>query len=401
MKIQEFDILAKPPVMQKMDDRLNKLKKRMRDGLTTPARGSIIPSGIIGLDLITKGGWNFGSVHEFYGFSKTAKSYVMQKIAANAQAFIPDCYVVYLDRENSCDPDRVASVGFDLGRTIIVPSSEIPTPDSAFNVMFEAAKEISKAHVEGGDAASAGKKASKDAAKKGAEAVLESPEKEEKKEAKAEKEDKNKFNRGFKEAYPHIIFIIDSVPAFAEKAEMTEDQGRRAKWWHIVMRRITAFVDPKIMVLFSNQICYDPSPYTPATKKSGGTALDYYREMGLELELMWNITNDEGIEIGPMIHARVKKTRRAGGEGRTFFPIYWKGGPPQFSGILPYMHYLGIADISNKTAFSQGKGKVWANYSVKGIPGTINEIDPVRLETFVREHDIITKIHEREKELFG
>lgn len=401
MKPQEFDIMAKPPAIKKMDDRLNKLKKRMRDGLTTPARGSIVPSGIIGIDLITKGGWNFGSAHEFYGFSKTAKSYVMQKIAANAQAFIPDCYVVYLDRENSCDPERVASVGFDLNRTIIIPSNEIPTPDAAFTAMFEAAKEISKAHVEGEDAAKAAKKAAKEAKSAGVEAVLEVPEQKKEKEPKEDKEDKNKFNRGYKESFPHIVFIIDSVPAFAEKAEMTEDQGRRAKWWHIVMRRITAFVDPKIMVLFSNQICYDPSPYSPPTKKSGGTALDYYREIGLELELMWTIQNEAGIEVGPMIHARVKKTRRAGGEGKTFFPIYWKGGAPQFAGILPYMEYLGMAEVSNKTAFAQGKGKVWANYSVKGIPGTINEVDTERLETFVREHDIITKIREREKELFG
>lgn len=142
-----YDIMLNPPTMQHAaTDYLKKLKKKVHDGIVEPARGVIIGTGIIGVDMVMDGGVNFGSVHEFYGFSKTGKSYLMQKVGVTGQTRLSDCIVVILDRENAYDRARVLSVGFDPSRTIVIPAKQIPEPEHVFDVMRETTEEIEKEH---------------------------------------------------------------------------------------------------------------------------------------------------------------------------------------------------------------------------------------------------------------
>ena len=215
----------------------------------------------------------------------------------------------------------------------------------------------------------------------------------------AKKKGKDLYCRDYdSDKSPHIVFIIDSLPAFSEQEDIVEDQGRRAKKWHAVLRRVTGFLDAKIMVLFSNHVIYKPGMFGGKTKTSG-LSPDYYRDCGIELHLLSELKDASGVVIGSMIHARVDKTRRGASGAETYFPIYFKDGAPRFSGIMPYAEYLGLAEITNAKAFKEGKWQVWANYAVKGVTGKISEQDPAVLEAFVRANNILPMIGAREKEL--
>lgn len=384
---EAYAMMMDPPEMQmSQTNHLRYLKKKVHDGLVEPARGVIVGTGIIGVDMIMQRGVNFGSAHEFFGFSKTAKSYLMQKIAVEGQRTLPDCYVVVLDRENAYDRDRVLSVGFDPNRTIVIPSRIIPEPDHVFDVMREQTEELERLHLK----------------------MLENNSDDDDDDAKEDPTNKKEAKKKGKDLYcrdydakksPHIIFIIDSLPAFSEQEDMVEDQGRRAKKWHAVLRRVTGFLDAKIMVLFSNHVIYKPGMFGGPAKTSG-LSPDYYRDCGIELHKLTDIKDESGVTIGAMIHATVDKTRRGASGAPTFFPIYFKGGAPRFSGIMPYAQYLGIAEVTNEKAVKEGKwGRVWANYRVKGITGTISEQDSSALEAYVRANNILPMIGAREKEL--
>ena len=383
---EAYNALLDPPDMQmSQSNHLRYLKKKVHDGLVEPARGVVVGTGIIGVDMILQRGVNFGSCHEFFGFSKTAKSYLMQKIGVEAQRTLPDCYVVVLDRENAYDRDRVLSVGFDQNRTIIIPSRMIPEPDHVFDVMREQTEEIERLHL---------RMLEKMSDEDDDDAAKDDPTN--KKEAK--KKGKDLYCRDYDvEKSPHILFIIDSLPAFSEQEDVVEDQGRRAKKWHAVLRRVTGFLDAKIMVLFSNHVIYKPGMFGGPTKTSG-LSPDYYRDCGIELHRMADLRDENDVVIGTMIHATVDKTRRGASGGNTFFPIYFKGGAPRFSGIMPYAKYLDLAEVTNEKAFKEGKWKVWANYRIKGVTGTISEKDPAALEAYVRANNVLPMIGAKEKE---
>jgi RecA/RadA recombinase len=365
-----------------MNEHLKKLKKKVHDSIVEPGRGVIVGSGILGVDLILQRGVNFGSAHEFSGFSKAGKSYVMQKISAMAQRVLPDCYVVFYDRENAYDITRVLSVGLDANRTIIVPSRFIPEPDHLFEQMRLNTDEIEKAHR----------------------AHLENPDKDpdaEEDETLTKKEEKKStlYCRSYdKKKSPHIIHVIDSIPSFSEQDKIVEDQGRRAKKWHSVMRRITGFLDPKILVLFSNHYIYKPGMYGGSIQKSSGTALDLYRDSGLKLMYQGDVQDKNGMTVGSIIGAEVDKTRRGPAAAYTFFPLYFKDGAPQFSGILPYMEYLGLAEVTNKTAVASSKTFLWPRYRVTGFSKVISEEDSDELEDFVRKNNVLGLIAKRERE---
>lgn len=330
-------------------------------------RGEIISTGIMGVDLITHGGMNMGSIHECYGLSKTGKSLGMQLIAIEAQRNDKNTFVIILDRENAYDDSRTASLGLDPARTIIIPSRHLSTVERAYDVItdmmhkFEAAVDDSE-----------GKK-------------------------------KGEIGRNYRKTKsPNLIFLIDSMPAFAESEDYVEDMGRRAKAWHSIFRRLTAALDPRIMIMVSNHVTYSPSAYGSGETKTTGIAIDYYRDCGIKYSKIADMLDEDDRKVGVWMGAEVEKTRRGAMYARTFFPVYYKKKPVNFySGILPYCQYLGIAELSNKSAWAKDKGKkaIWPNFKCCGK--AINEKDPEKLKAFVEEHDLLAKIKEAEEQLFG
>lgn len=334
----------------------------------------LLSSGVIGTDLVLGGGYDWGSIHELFGLSKTGKSYFMQLAAVEAQRAYDDAIAVIYDRENAYKKQRMVAAGFDMSRTIVIPGNQIQTVDVLYEVYLDVTEKIRAMTVadDAGDDQSA-----------------EDPTLDDK---------KKKKRRAFTKKLRRIVHIVDSIPAFAETMEYVEDQGRRAKAWHATLRRITGAIDPHQIVLVSNHITYKPGLYGNPETKTGGVGINYYRDSGMKLSNVCDLYDSKERKVGYWIAAEGDKNRRGAMHTATMFPLYFGSGAHRCSGILEYMRILGIAELANPTAWKEKKGKVWPNYKVGGA--AINERDPEVLQKFVEKMGIMAQIAEAEKAVF-
>lgn len=384
------DLTAEYSMQYSQKDALTSLRKKVNDGLTINSRGIIARTGIIGLDLALHGGLTFGCVHELYGKSKAGKSYIGYRVGLEAQRKYPNAYFVLLDRENAADPNRLISMGFDPARTLIIPARDIPEPDNAWDKMRVVSAEIDKVARAGGSLEDMD-------LNKDTTPVLSTEDPTMKKEKKVT----NAYGRVFiEDGAPYIIYFIDSVPAFAEKADVVEDQGRRAKGWHAIMRRLTPFCDPRTMVMFANHVTFKPSMFGDGKTKSSGTAPDYYRDCGIEMEEVAPVLNSDGVQIGGMFRATVQKTRRGHGSSKIEFAYYYKTGSVHFGGVMSYALHLGLGEVTNKTAVKERKGP--ANIAIPSLSApAISELaNPADLQAHILKYNIIDAIRAKEAELF-
>lgn len=346
------------------------LNKAYDEGLD---RGDIVSTGCMGLDLLFHGGTNFGSIHEFYGESKTGKSLVMAMIGREVQRKYKDGIVVILDRENAHPTGRLWQLGLDPERTIRIPAKRIPFVEHAYTAIVD--------HL----------------------SMIEQAARGDKGKPKTKKEGENLIGRvKLVKASPRICFITDSLPSFAEGGNYVEDQGRRAKAWHAVLRRLTGALDAKVMMLFSNQVTYSPQAYGGGAVKTTGVAMDYYRDSGVELIPRGDITTPEGVVCGMWIEAKVPKTRRGPQYTKTLIPLRFAKNPIEhFSGVLGFAEYLGLAELSNKTAWKDRNKNfdIWPNYKCMGK--AINERDPEVLRDFLRETQLLQALQDKQEEIFG
>lgn len=365
---------------------MDSLRRMYGNPFDAEGRGDVVSTGVAGMDLIMQGGFNFGSVHECFGLSKTGKSLVMQLTARKAQQTYEDCIVVIIDRENAYDAKRVISLGLDPQRTLVVESRFVPLVEDCYTAIMETLYKI-EASVDG------------DGKEKGGD--------DEDATLAGDKANKGKSARGLGRNYrktksPRVVFLVDSMPAFAESDKYVEDQGRRAKAWHAVFRRLTAVLDPRVMILVSNHIIYKPTAYGNGESKTTGVAIDYYRDCGMKLTKLYKIYDANGVVIGEWLGAETDKTRRGAMYAATMFPVYFTRNPVNYySGILPYCQYLGLAELANKTTWEKDRGKkdVWPNYRICGK--VASERDPVAFEAFVKENKLFDLIKAREEEIYG
>lgn len=401
-----IDIACEQQVMSyAKNDPLTKLRRQFNDAISNPHRGDVVSTGILGADLCLFGGVTFGSIHEFYGLSKSGKTLLMCSTAKSAQRVNEDCIVVILDRENAYDVPRLLRLGLDPKRTIIIPARDIPTPTAAYEVMCNILYEIDgsavmeEAFSKERDALRVKFTKEKDKAKGKTiqDKIKTLTNKIEKISELRKKAMASGFGRFFDTGYsPHVVFIIDSIPAFAEKQDMVEDQGRRAKMWHGILRRFTAVLDPKVMLLVSNHITYKPGTYGSGETKSTGVAVDYYRDCGIKCMGIHSIYDANGVHIGEMLGVEVDKTRRGISNAHTFFPVM-RDGVNYYSGVLGYALYIGVAELANKTAYKDGKGKVFPKVRFGGH--VLDESDPDFVNK-LKGSGLLPAIRDRVGELF-
>lgn len=358
------------PTPQASSDAFGKMRKKYRDAMTNPARGKLISTGVLGVDLCLFGGLHYGSVHEFYGVSKTGKSLLMASTARSAQRDDPRALTIVLDRENAWDVPRAVRFGLDPHRTIIIPAIEIPTPQAAYDRLVNLLIDLDTQGLSAEDL-----KEYNAALKKG-----------------------GYFGRLYdeKRSVP-VVVIIDSIPAFAEKQEMVEDQGRRAKTWHGILRRLTAVVDAQTMILVSNHITHKPTMYGSGETKSTGSAADYYRDCGIRCMKAHDILNANDVHVGSMLAINVDKTRRGEANSETYFPVRGGEGCSYFSGVLGYAQYLGVVKLANATAYKDGKGKVLPIVRYGGQ--VLEETDP-DFQTKLMASGLLQAIEKAVQELF-
>ena len=388
-----MDFALTPPKMpssvdyNKDSDNFRDVRKIAGDAILTPSRGRLVSSGVLGVDLTLMGGLNFGSVHELYGFSKSGKTYFIQRFGAMAQAMSPTSIAVFFDRENAYDTrTALPSQGLDMNRTIVVPNKDIPDPEHLWEVVLKVIEAIEKVDY------------------KESERVVEEVQEMVKDDPTLTKERKNAakeyYGRKPKKASPEIYMGVDSVPAFAEQKDMIVDQGRRAKAWHSFLRRMTAALDPKLMMVLSNHIIYKPGIYGNPESKTSGLALDYYRDCGMKCMNLHYLYDANDAKVGNMLGVEAEKNRRGADGGYTYFPVYYKGGASYYSGILPYAVYLGLVQQSNLSTFKDKKayGRVWPAYTWKDASGKshrLTEENPEALGEQIKENGLYNAILKR------
>lgn len=362
-----FDFALTPPKMpckafyDKNDDKVASVRKIAGDAILTPSRGITVSTGVMGLDLALLGGLNFGSVHELYGFSKSGKSYFIQRLGAMTQAADPTAIVVFFDRENAYDSSGLISQGLDLNRTIVVPPKDIPDPEHLWEMVCKIIDQIDGCDF----------RDSERIAEETQEMVKDDPTLKE-----SRKKTKEYYGRKPKKLSPHIYMGVDSVPAFAEQKDMIVDQGRRAKAWHSFLRRMTAALDSKLMMVVSNHIIYKPGLYGNPESKTSGTSIDYYRDCGVKCMNLHYLYDENNVAIGNMLGVEIDKNRRGAAAGATFFPVYYNGGANYYSGILPYAMYLGLVKQTNVSTFKDKKnyGRVWPAYAWTDASGKTHRL---------------------------
>lgn len=382
-------LLADAPVMvYEQADHLKNLRKKVGDLTRSSTREPKLPFGVLGLDLITQGGIHWKTVNEFYGRSKSGKTYLMCSVGAQAQRLYPDCVVVFYDRENALKVNRMAEAGLDMNRVIVIPASQTPEYQHLYASVQEISLEITQRHVK--NAALHTEEEAKEIAKKHS--------------------TKGLICRPFAlSSQPHIVLIVDSLSAFMGDFN---DQGRRAKGLHELMRRVSALLDDKVLFLGSNHITDAVNNYGPTEKKSGGSAATFFGDVAIRLNELYYINNEHEVAIGRMIEATIKKTRDGAADLVVELPLFYHGGIPRYAGVLSLCASLGLCTLQNETAHkksvttiisntekeNKGVKTVWKNYKFDGIAGSINESDSDMLRDFIVAHDILGKIEQAGKE---
>ncbi len=149
---------------------------------------------------------------------------------------------------------------------------------------------------------------------------------------------------------PRILFALDSLSRLStldevEKMAKSEDQGKRAKKIHAMMRILPSRIKKaNAILLVSNHIIRSPTPYTrPDTP--GGKGIQIQATIRVETQNPKPIKL-EGKErmIGNVLHCVCTKNSIQPPFGSCHIDLYWASGVSKFSGLLELMEDIGIVE---------------------------------------------------------
>jgi recombination protein RecA len=209
-----------------------------------------ISSGSPYLDWSIGGGWPRGRSIELYGPYSSGKSLIALRTIAEAQKQGLKC--VYLDAENTFDPDFAEKIGVKMDEIII---SQISSGEQVFNILDKLIE-------------------SKDVA----------------------------------------IIVIDTVaslvPEYEEQEGMEkQSMGLQARLMSKAMRKITAkAAKNKTLLLFINQLREKIGSYGNPFTTPGGNALKFYSSIRLEVR-RGELLKDEKKIIGQQVKFKVTKSK--------------------------------------------------------------------------------------------
>jgi len=265
-------------------------------------------------------------------------SYMMQKALGKAQAKDENVVGIALDRENGYVRCRAMETGIVEERLIYIPAEKIPTIDDCFEKIFELIMQ---------------------------------------------------FRSSSKGEKIPLIFIVDSLDSFAVSGTDTgEERGRRAKQFHKGFRTLIPMLSNKIMVLVSNHVTYNPGVMFGNKKtKSGGVAIDNYRDVGIELSNRSKFI-EKGMTEGYFIKAHVDKARRVPIHRETMLYLDFKKGIHQLSGYLHVLaKYTDLIKPSNQDTFKKyDKFPMFLYKNIGGNEIKISERHLGKLANFLKEN---------------
>ncbi len=209
-----------------------------------------ISSGSHFLDWTIGGGWPLGKSVELYGPFSSGKSLIAFRTIAEAQRQGLKC--VYLDSENTFDPEFAKKIGVKTDEIII---SQISSGEKVFNILDKL--------IESSDVA---------------------------------------------------IIVIDTIAALVPEYEENEGiekqtMGLQARLMSKAMRKLTAKANKnKTLLLFINQLREKIGGYGNPFTTPGGNALKFYASIRMEVR-RGDLIKDEKRVIGQQVKFKVTKSK--------------------------------------------------------------------------------------------
>jgi len=290
----------------------------------------LVSTGNLPLDHCLGGGFAFKFIVQLLGKSRSGKTLLMLRTAAEAQRKY-DAVIVWCDREGAFVRNFAEKLGVNMDKLLLVGPSDIPSPREAF--MF-----LSKVHSTLRD----------------------------------------------KDENAYIVMCIDSIAAFTPSAEesTSDDMGRVAKGLHRGFRTITMKMDDRTLFLFSNQIQQRVGiMFGKSETPAGGMAPEYYSSYILELDPGRQIKDDKGLTtVGQWIECEAIKTRLGPAYRGCEIPFYYDTGYDYYGGFFRWLVSQSAVEPTNKSDFKACKS---TNYTTPN--GTKYREDEV--ERFIKEND--------------
>lgn len=210
-----------------------------------------IPTGIKVLDDVLGGGLPLGKMAEFFGIPGGGKSLISLLAIKQFQQKGLDC--VYVDAENSFDPEFAKKLGVDIDKLVV---TQVSVGEDVIDLIMELLK-----------------------------------------------------------SEPGIV-VIDSVAALITKAELAEPTEQafmapRARMLSKGLAKINA-VNKKTLILWLNQLRSTMVMYGAPTQSSGGRALAHYVSLKLEVKQGDKIIGKNKDDIvGQIVQCRTTKNKVA------------------------------------------------------------------------------------------
>jgi recombination protein RecA len=318
---------------------LSKITKGIQKKYSSASLGSeekedieFVSTGNLALDLCSEGGFPWGYVIEFAGFSSSGKSLLAHKAIANAMKDY-DAVAILADRENAYTPQRGEQLGINNDKLILVKPKDIGTVTEGFQFLIDTIKDI-------------------------------------------------------RTEYPdiYIIAVVDSISSFAKPLALDKaDMGKKAQQAHDGLRKIIELVDDKIMLLVANQKTYKAGVlYGDPTVTTCGESMKYYSTVRFALEDRKLILDpkQDNEAIGNWIGAEVIKTRLGPCHRACFFRHLYETGIDYYSGYARLLAHRGYLRPKNKKEFNKFEQSTLAYIDDNGEKMEVNEH---RIEAFLEK----------------
>lgn len=147
-----------------------------------------------------------------------------------------------------------------------------------------------------------------------------------------------------------MVMALDSIAELTTKAEKekgSEDQGKRAKFIKMTVRRLRGeFPKNRAIFIVSNHVIASPNPMQKRKEAPGGGGLRFGAFNRIELLKAKTLETKSGRAFGCKLHARIAKTKEAFGMINQDIDItnYFATGPSLYSGLIPLLATLGYVE---------------------------------------------------------